>query len=97
MRTMRYVDEFRNEAVNAVFTKQQAISVTLQLLTMEMNEEGNTQEETELFRKALERAEFRYIDATRTQTDKMLDAIGVARFTTEDIVNAIQMIVFDAE
>jgi hypothetical protein len=27
----------------------------------------------------------------------MLDAIGVARFTTQDIVNAIQAIVFDAE
>ena len=26
----------------------------------------------------------------------MLDAIGVARFTTQDIVNAIQAIVFDA-
>ncbi len=97
MRTMKYVDEFRKEAANAVFTKQQAVSVTLQLLTLEMNEPGNSEEETELFRKALERAEFRYIDATKTQTDKMLDAIGVARFTTEDLVNAIEMIVFDAE
>ena len=97
MRTMKHVDEFRSEAANAVFTKQQAVSVTLQLLTLEMNEADNGEEETELFRKALERAEFRYIDATKTQTDKMLDAIGVARFTTEDIVNAIEMIVFDAE
>lgn len=97
MHTMSYVDEFRREAANAVFTKQQAISVTLQLLTLEMNKAGNTEEENELFRKALERAEFRYIDATKSQTDKMLDAIGVARFTTEDIANAIQMIVFDAE
>ena len=97
MRTMKYVDEFRREAANAVFTKQQAVSVTLQLLTLEMDEPGNSEEETALFRKALERAEFRYIDATKTQTDKMLDAIGVARFTTEDLVNAIEMIVFDAE
>ena len=38
-----------------------------------------------------------YIDATKSETDRMLDAIGVARFTTQDIVNAIQAIVFDAE
>ena len=29
--------------------------------------------------------------------DRMLDDIGVARFTTQDIVSAIQAIVFDAE
>ena len=46
---------------------------------------------------AIQRAEFRYIDATKSETDRMLDAIGVARFTTQDIVNAIQAIVFDAE
>ena len=96
MRTLNSVSEFQTEAANAVFTKQQAISATLQLLTKEWNDpairlrkigSGN----------AIQRAEFRYIDATKSETDRMLDAIGVARFTTQDIVNAIQAIVFDAE
>ena len=92
MRTLNSVSEFQTEAANAVFTKQQAISATLQLLTKEWNDPGNTPVEN-----AIQRAEFRYIDATKSETDRKLDAIGVARFTTQDIVNAIQAIVFDAE
>lgn len=91
------VSEFQTEAANAVFTKQQAISATLQLLTKEWNDPGNTPEEKSVLENAIQRAEFRYIDATKSETDRMLDAIGVARFTTQDIVNAIQAIVFDAE
>ena len=93
MRTLNSVSEFQTEAANAVFTKQQAISATLQLLTKEWNDPGNTPEEKSVLENAIQRAEFRYID----ETDRMLDAIGVARFTTQDIVNAIQAIVFDAE
>ena len=37
MRTLNSVSEFQTEAANAVFTKQQAISATLQLLTKEWN------------------------------------------------------------
>ena len=92
MRTLNSVSEFQTEAANAVFTKQQAISATLQLLTKEWNEA-----EKSVLENAIQRAEFRYIDATKSETDRMLDAIGVARFTTQDIVNAIQAIVFDAE
>ena len=95
MRTLNSVSEFQTEAANAVFTKQQAISATLQLLTKEWNDPGNTPEEKSVLENAIQRAEFRYIDATKSE--RMLDAIGVARFTTQDIVNAIQAIVFDAE
>ena len=63
----------------------------------EWNDPGNTPEEKSVLENAIQRAEFRYIDATKSETDRMLDAIGVARFTTQDIVNAIQAIVFDAE
>ena len=97
MRTLNSVSEFQTEAANAVFTKQQAISATLQLLTKEWNDPGNTPEEKSVLENAIQRAEFRYIDATKSETDRMLDAIGVARFTTQDIVNAIQAIVFDEE
>ena len=97
MRTLNSVSEFQTEAANAVFTKQQAISATLQLLTKEWNDPGNTPEEKSVLENAIQRAEFRYSDATKSETDRMLDAIGVARFTTQDIVNAIQAIVFDAE
>lgn len=44
MRTLNSVSEFQTEAANAVFTKQQAISATLQLLTKEWNDPGNTPE-----------------------------------------------------
>ena len=61
----------------------------MQLLTKEWNDPGNTPEEKSVLENAIQRAEFRYIDATKSETDRMLDAIGVARFTTQDIVNAI--------
>ena len=35
MRTLTHLDEFRREAQNALFTKQQAISVTLRLLELD--------------------------------------------------------------
>lgn len=97
MRTLNSISEFQTEAAHAVFTKQQAISATLQLLTKEWNAPDNTPEEKTVLENALKRAEFRYIDATKSDTDRMLDDIGVARFTTQDIVSAIQAIVFDAE
>ena len=40
---------------------------------------------------------FRYLDATETQTDQMLDSLGVARLTTEEIAQAIEAVVFDME
>ena len=66
MRTLNSVSEFQTEAANAVFTKQQAISATLQLLTKEWNDPGNTPEEKSVLENAIQRAEFRYIDATKS-------------------------------
>ena len=76
MRTLTHLDEFRREAQNALFTKQQAISVTLRLLEL---------------------AEFRYIDQTKTETDRMLDECGVARITAQDIIEAINALLFDVQ
>ncbi|MFQ9873131.1 MAG: hypothetical protein ACLRVT_09145 [Oscillospiraceae bacterium] len=46
MRTLTHLDEFRREAQNALFTKQQAISVTLRLLELEKNSQENTDQES---------------------------------------------------
>ena len=56
MRTLNSVSEFQTEAANAVFTKQQAISATLQLLTKEWNDPGNTPEEKSVLENAIQRA-----------------------------------------
>ena len=57
----------------------------------------NSSEEAEILQNAINKAEFRYIDTTKTETDQMLDAIGVARFTTQNIVDGINALLFDAE
>lgn len=95
MHTLIYVNEFKSEAANAVFTKQQAVAATLQLLQKEQMNPNNTPEEADLFVKAIAKAEFRYIDATTTETDRMLDTLGVARFTTQEITAAIDALLFD--
>ncbi|MCI8601620.1 MAG: hypothetical protein HFE45_08555 [Oscillospiraceae bacterium] len=95
MRILTHVNEFKNEAANAVFTKQQAVAATLQLLEQERQSPENSAADTELFTRALARAEYRYLDATKTDTDRMLDGLGVARFTTADIVEAINALLFD--
>ena len=59
MRQLTAVLEFQEEAANAVFTKQQAVAATLQLLRREENDPVNTAEETALFAAAVGRAEFR--------------------------------------
>ena len=46
---------------------------------------------------AISKAEFRYLDLTRTDTDTLLDSLGVARFTTQDIVSAVEDIIFNAQ
>ena len=97
MRTLESVNEFKTEAADAVFTKQQAVAATLQLLQTEKDNAENTPEETALFAKALAQAEFRYIDDNITQTDRMLDALGVAHYTTDKITKAIEDLVFDVQ
>ena len=95
MKNLKKLDEFRAEASGALFTKSQAIAVTLRLLEMEMNE-CETPEETEVFANALKIAHVGYLDSTSTDTDALLDSLGVARITAEQVVSAVQSILFDA-
>ncbi len=97
MRTLNKVIEFRQEASNALFTKAQALAVTMQLLELERRQPETTPEEAAVLDHAMKNLNFRYLDTTETQTDQMLDSLGVARLTTEEIVQAIEAIVFDME
>ena len=96
MRTLESITEFKQEAANAVFTKQQAVAVTLQLLQKALANPNNS-DYAQTIQNAIDKAEFRYIDATKTGTDQMLDSISVARFTTQNIVDGINALLFDAE
>ncbi len=97
MNNLPFIDEFKKEAANAMFTKQQAVAATLQLLTAECTKAENSQNDVKIFKAAIEKAEFKYIDSTTTGTDAMLDSLGVARFTAEEIVNAINALLFDVK
>ena len=95
MKSLTVIDEFRVEAKEALFTKQQAVAITLRLLQAELAEaEGK---DAEVLSKALKSISFSYLDATATRIDEMLDEVGVARFTSEQIINAIQNVLFDVE
>lgn len=95
MRLLTMVQEFQTEAGNAIFTKQQAVAVTLRLLEIESQNPANTDEENRIFQDALKKAEFRYLDMTKTATDSILDSLNVARFSVGDIVRAVNDILFD--
>lgn len=97
MRTLNKIIEFRQEASNALFTKAQALAVTMQLLELERRQPETTPEEAAVLDNAMKNLNFRYLDPTETQTDQMLDSLGVARLTTEEIVQAIEAVVFDME
>ena len=97
MRTLNKVIEFQQEASNALFTKAQALDITMQLLELELQQPENTPEEATALENAMKNLNFRYLDATETQTDQMLDSLGVARLTTEEIAQAIEAVVFDME
>ena len=97
MRTFHKIDEFRTEAANALFTKQQAISVTMRLLELELADPQNNEEEKQVLTNAVSRVGMRYLDATNTQTDEILDSFGVARIRCEDIIEGINMILFEAK
>ena len=84
MRNLDRVEEFRREAKNAMFTKQQAIAVTLNLLDAERCSEKNSEEEMQLLTEAMQKISFRY-----------LDSLSVARLTVEDIAAAIDAVLFE--
>ncbi len=95
MRTLEKVDEFRREAKNAMFTKQQAVAVTMNLLEAERRCSKNTDEEMRILTDAMQKITFRYLDATETETDALLDSLSVARLSVEDIIAAIDAVIFD--
>lgn len=97
MRKLKKVDEFRTEASNAIFTKQQALAVAFKLFELELADPANSEEDTRILSEAMKRVSFYYFDSTTTQTDAILDSIGVARMTSEDIINAINILIFEAE
>lgn len=94
MRTLNKVIEFQQEASNALFTKAQALAITMQLLELERRQPENTPEEAAVLENAMKNLNFRYLDTTETQTDQMLDSLGVARLTTAEIAQAIEAVVF---
>lgn len=95
MRTLEKVNEFRNEAKYAMFTKQQAIAVTMNLLEAERRNPKNSEEDLRILNDAMQKITFRYLDATETETDVLLDSLGVARLSAEDIISAIHTVIFD--
>lgn len=95
MRMLTFVDEFRCEADKAIFTKEQALTVMKMLLEKELNEGRNSESEASQLAEALAKIDVSYVDPTKTQTDQMLDELDVARLTAEDIVSALETILFE--
>ena len=97
MRTLKAVEELRREARNALFTKQQAIQVALKLFEREISDPDNTDDETRALLAARGRVGIHYLDETSTVTDEILDAAGVARLTADNIADAIDVMLFEAQ
>ena len=97
MRSLNAINEFKREAPNAVFTKDQALQITLKLLTKELNDPSNSENERDVLKRAVEHFSFQHLDTTISETDAMLDAFNVARITTSDIVEGIKTVLFEAD
>lgn len=95
MRTLERIEEFKREADGALFTKQQAIAVTLRLLEAELADPDNGPEDKTILEAAVRNINFNYLDSHATDTDAMLDNLGVARFTAVHIAEAIHNVLFD--
>ena len=74
------------------------VQVSLMLLKTELNRAGSANE-ADILRRAIDQftRNFRYLDPNQSETDRMLDSLGVARLRTEDLVEAIKAVLFDAE
>ena len=96
MRNLDKIDQFKQEAGAALFTSQQAMTVTARLLQLELADARNTQKEQEVLTRALAKLNMHYLDQTASEIDALLDACGVARITAEGIVRAIESVLFDA-
>ncbi|MEG0691535.1 MAG: hypothetical protein RR444_00440 [Oscillospiraceae bacterium] len=97
MRKLQIVDEFRQEAATSLFTKTQAMAITIRLLQLELAEPENTPDEIRVLAAALQRFDFRYLDANTTKIDAILDSANVARLKSTDILSAIDTILFDVK
>ena len=95
MKNITVFNEFRTEAKDALFTKHQAVAVTLRLLQTALSEAN--EDDKKVISKALETISFSYLDSTATRIDDMLDEVGVARFTSEQIIEAINNVIFDVK
>ena len=74
MRSLNAINEFKREAPDAIFTKEQALQITLKLLTKELNDPANSDNETAVLKRAVEHFTFQHLDATATETDAMFEA-----------------------
>ena len=97
MRKLQIVDEFRQEAATSLFTKTQAMAITIRLLQLELGEPANTQDDIRVLSTALQRFDFRYLDANTSKVDEILDAANVSRLKSTDILSAIESILFDVK
>ncbi len=97
MRALNKIDEFRQEASNALFTKEQALEVTQRLLELELADPENSEEENRIIKYAIERIGLNYMDMTASETDSILDSCNVARLNSNDIANAIDMAIMEAK
>ncbi len=97
MRNLEFVEEFRQEAQHALFTKKQAVAVTMRLLEEELKNDANTEEEQKILEGAMQRIDFHYLDTTNSLTDEILDAADVARINAENIADAIDVVVFETK
>lgn len=96
MKRLLIVDEFRTEAQNSLFTKTQAMAITIRLLQLELAAE-NTPEEAATLSAMLKKFDFHYLDENQTDIDRILDDANVARLTAESILNAIELVKFDVQ
>jgi len=96
MKTFGMLDEFKAEAANALFTKAQATAVTAALLEKGKREAATEEKARQIDRAASSVMQY-YLDPTESETDSMLDSLGVARISADDIVRTVEMLLFDAE
>ena len=96
MQRLERLEEFKREAGGALFTKQQAVSVTLRLLEL-ARKDATDERDQRVLADAMRRISFQYLDSTSTETDEMLDSLGVARLSADRIVEAIEYAIFESE
>ena len=91
------IDEFRREADNALFTKEQALQVVGRLFDLQLVQPENSPEDIRILTAAKQKVNMSYFDATSTEIDQLLDAAAVARLTAANIADAIDVILFEAK